>query len=1030
MGYATLQVLARLCLLSLVGSATLASEPGPASFGDEFLVTSWGTEHGLPENSATAISQTPDGYLWFGTFNGLVRFNGSEFTVFTPANTPALGNPSIVGLHCDRTGRLWVATYRGLVRLDGTQWQTLLQTDGESSNFIRSFAERENGDLLLTTFGGRVMEVSGQEVREMPSPPGARNQGYFAGVDERGRWWVVQNHFVGFFQDGHWEAALPEPQVSAEAIGCTSARRGGLWILLGTDLHRMFAGKEVERLKLSEIPGGVWSLSEDRQGNIWIATHDHGICLVDHSGALLRWNARAGGSDHGRCVFQDREDNLWVGTAGDGLSRFTNRRFRRYSLDAEGKGLVVQSVSPESSGGLWVATYGHGLFHLSDTGATNVGWPPPKESTAYLQSVLEDRAGRLWVGTFGNSLWVRDHGQTRHVAPEEIGGDNALALFEDSRGRIWISGGRGIAMFDGTRFQKFGGEQGSATVGVYCFGEDASGAIWISNGSGVFRLTETRSFAEVKDRLGQPVSGCGCLRASTEGALWLGTSSRGLLLWERGKILGDEERSDLSPIPILGLIEDQQGYLWMPSQRALLRARQADLRSALESGTPRIRYQVFDRSDGLPRANFTANRQPNCVRDPRGRLWFATTKDIIMADPSALRLNDKLPPVQVEEVSFFHPTTRAQAPQNPRRTTETRLRPPFARRVSLPAGSHRVAFRYVALSLSAPEKIRYQVKLEGHDQDWQDMGDDRSVSYHELEPREFVFHVRAANGDGLWNETGATLAFAVEPFLWERLWFKRGMFLVLLTLCGLIVWWRLHRRFRLQLAEVDRDRRIQEQFSRSLIDSQEAERQRIAADLHDSLGQDLMLIKNRLLLLTAGFGKTADLPTQVAEISRTTSRAIAEVRAISAALRPPDLEHIGLTRAIQWIVEKVGEVSQTKFSTELDFIDGLLQSDQEIQLYRIIQEGLNNVVKHAHAKQAILEVKREPHELRVSLYDDGQGFEPLRPRTSAGTASGFGLSSMTERAKVLGGLLDLQSTPGRGTRLTITIALPTRPGQT
>jgi len=346
----------------------------------------------------------------------------------------------------------------------------------------------------------------------------------------------------------------------------------------------------------------------------------------------------------------------------------------------------------------------------------------------------------------------------------------------------------------------------------------------------------------------------------------------------------------------------------------------------------------------------------------------------------------------------------------------SRLQWPFPAKLTLPPGSRRLQVHYTALDFTAPEKVRFQTRLEPGDHDWQEVGDRRIAYYYDFHPGTYVFRVRAVNHAGVWNEAGASLAFTVRPHFWQALWFKA---LVLAGLAAVI-----YGGFRRRVVRLEKERVTQHAFTRQLILSQENERKRVAAELHDGLGQDLLLVKNRLALAAARQAAAAELTRQLDAATAATTRAIGEARAISHALRPAALEQVGLTKAIEWMVEQLGQGSATQFSTELDNLDGLLAPEMEIHLFRIIQEGLNNITRHAGAAQVILEVKREGAGLCVSLFDDGRGFDAEKRRHEPEARPGLGLASMVERAQYLGGRLDLQSAPGRGTRVTVRVPLP------
>ena len=608
-------------LLSCLGTVpAMGGEPGERG-PVEYVIAAWETVDGLPENSATAIAQAPDGYLWFGTFNGLVRFNGTDFTIFNPDNTPELPSAGIVNVHSDRGGRLWISSYEGLLTLDGEGWRQWQSGDGWTGDLARTFTERVDGGLLVTTFGGKLFEFANGRFSELPGPPGEAGQGYLGCVDVDGHWWVVQNRFIGRWEGGRWVAMMVPPELEADAVGCAPARDGGMWLLLGRELLKLRRGLEVMRVELPETPGGFWSLSEDSRGNVWIATYNQGFCRVTPDGTMTRWNNVNGGADSGRCVYEDREGNLWLGTSGDGLLRLTPKRFRYFEIMGGRKGLVVQSVSAHPSGGVWAASYGYGLFHVNDAGATNVPLPGTAADTPYLQSVLADFAGRVWIGTMGRGLRLVNQDTTQPVPLEQTGGGNVLALFKDSRGHVWASGGgEGAARFDGNEFRLFGSADGVAAGAITCFAQDTEGAIWMVNSSGVFRQQPGGSFAEVRTAAGEPIPRIACLNADADGSMWLGSSNRGLLRWKNGTLVQLDEQVDFPVMAVHGFVEDGEGFLWMTSGHRIVRVHRNDLHAAADGHLIRIDCQVFDASDGLPKAEFSDGRQPTCARDIHGRL--------------------------------------------------------------------------------------------------------------------------------------------------------------------------------------------------------------------------------------------------------------------------------------------------------------------------------------------------------------------------------------------------------------------------
>ena len=306
----------------------------------------------------------------------------------------------------------------------------------------------------------------------------------------------------------------------------------------------------------------------------------------------------------------------------------------------------------------------------------------------------------------------------------------------------------------------------------------------------------------------------------------------------------------------------------------------------------------------------------------------------------------------------------------------------------------------------------FRFRLEDYDHAWVNAGAAREATYTRLPAGKYQFRVSAGDKDGVWNTAGAVLDVVVVPSWWQTWWFRVG---AVVCLTGIVF-----GVYETRVLQHKKARAGQELFARRLIESQEHERKRVAAELHDSLGQSLQVIKGRAELGLNRATDSSESTRQFEEISTAASQAIQEVRAISHALRPAELDQLGLAKAIEWMVEKTSATSATRFGFEVDSVDRL-PPEIEISIYRIAQEGVHNVLKHANASEAILQLQREAGAVRFSIFDNGRGL--LKPVA----ADGQGLMGIGERVRMLGGNLDIQSTPGKGTRLTVTIPIPPNP---
>jgi signal transduction histidine kinase len=310
-------------------------------------------------------------------------------------------------------------------------------------------------------------------------------------------------------------------------------------------------------------------------------------------------------------------------------------------------------------------------------------------------------------------------------------------------------------------------------------------------------------------------------------------------------------------------------------------------------------------------------------------------------------------------------------------------------------------------------QIKFKYKLENLDRAWVEAGVRRTAYYSHLPPGKYTFKVTAANSDGPWNTDGKSLSITVLPKISQTWWFTAIVFAAA-TGALYLVWlgW---------ISKLQREQAAQRAFSQQLIASQETERKRIAAELHDSLGQSLAIIKNRAMLSLSTPGDHDRAIAQLKEISDASAEIIEEMKEIAHNLRPYQLDRLGLTRAIESMIRNVAEGRNLRFTVDIDPIDGLFPSEVEINIFRVIQEGVSNIIKHASATESTISIKKAAQQLRITIADNGVG---LIPKGGDGAVrQGFGLIGMEERAHLIGGSYGLNSTPGFGTIVTLTVTL-------
>lgn len=788
------------CWVGLAVWAALQAAGAPSRTGwdRDFLIDAWETDHGLPDGSTRPMVQSPDGYLWFGTMGGLVRFDGMEFTVFHPGNTPTLSSAGIINLHLDGAGRLWLSTLRGLLVSEPGRWTEFREERRWTADYVRNFAER-GGVLGLTSFKGRVFRAEGQVFEELPKPPGTENKTYFAHVGRNGRVAVVQSGFFGEWDGRQWNASPLMPLVTRNFRGAGRARDGTLLAYNDRELLRIDGEVIVSRTQLEAPVPDAWDLTEDSRGNVWLPTWGTGLWVIAPTGAIRRMTTANGLlADSLRFVFEDREQNLWAGGGnGGGLVRLKHRTVVTYGQESGLTERLVQAVVEESPGKILLGTYGKGLMRLSANRVVPATSGSVKAEELYVQCILIDREGRRWIGTYGGGLRVGTVDDRRGVPKEECGGLNINALFQDSRGRIWIGGGETVSRFESEQFALQRTATDEPMPSVVGFAEDPKDrAIWAANADGLYRFAEG-VWREVAGPGGRSIKDTFCLRCDDDGTIWLGGAG-GLFRLSAGRWTAIGERQGLPARAVGSMVADNLGFYWLGTNRGLVRVARFDLVRTADGATAVLPHQIFNLSDGLVTLGCSLGFSSTAMRDSAGQIWFATPRGVAVVNPATLRTNSAPPPVVLEKVTYIDGHEKKHA------LTATAGRP-----LVLPPGSRKLEAQFAVLSFSAPEKVVLKRRFE-RDGDLisADRQTSRSLQSDLLVPGNYRMTVSAANNDGVWNEEGVTFAFTVSPFFWETGWFRAGAAVLALGLVGGATWRIQQNRLRHEQEKMARERAL------------------------------------------------------------------------------------------------------------------------------------------------------------------------------------------------------------------------------
>ena len=540
----------------------------------------------------------------------------------------------------------------------------------------------------------------------------------------------------------------------------------------------------------------------------------------------------------------------------------------------------------------------------------------------------------------------------------------------------------------------------------------SDGSLWAGTFEGqVLRVTDTSLVVEAAatEPGGSPVR---ALETTADGALWIGYAGAGIARLKDGKFARITEANGLSDDFASQLLADERGGMWVVGNRGVFKVQLDELTAVAENRAERLRSQVFGRNEGLPNFQPNSANFPNVCKATNGRLWFALRSGLLTVQPENIHRNPVPPPVLMERVTVDDKTTALYDSGSPLRTASgedwTDLRKTGAE-VRVPPGHRKVEFEFAALSYASPENVQFRYRLDGFDDDWVEAspqpGEKNRAKYPHLPAGNYQFHVLACNNAGVWNETGAVLNIVVPPYFWQTTWF-RGLVLVTFT-AGVvaIVRYVSFRRLRARMQQLEHQAAM------------EKERTRIARDMHDEVGAKL----TRLSLLSEMAGDNLGIPSsargEVKEISDTARETIRSFEEIVWAVNPRNDTLADLVHYLCRYAEDYFEGSQVQCAFDLppEIPPVVLPTEIRHHVFLAAKEALNNVLKHAKASRVRVQVVLGAGEFKISIEDDGCGFDTGSPPKRSG--GGNGLENMRERLRSIGGRLECHSQPGQGTRI-------------
>ena len=997
-------------------------------------------EQGLSQTTVFSVFQDSKGFLWFGTLDGLNKYDGYSIIVFRsdPRNPKTISNNSVFKIFEDNTGALWIGTLGGgLNRFDRAteQFKRFRHAPGDSTSlsndFVRSIFQDRAGRLWIGTNNGLNLYDRGKNSFH-----------HYVHADGRNS---LSNNYV-------W------------AIHESTAEPGVLWLGTYDGLNRydlrngiftVFRSDSANNHSLSN--NYVWSIVEQSDSTLWIGTNKGLNLFNKRTGRSIRFLAspekRSGiGGNNVWSLCPDGKGSLYVGTLGSGLDKLLQAsdvhssiaaKFLHYEHDPANPNSLSQnfvwSMLRDNTGVIWIGTDG-GLNKLDPemekfAHYRSVPYNPNSLSNSEVTALCKTQSGILWVGTkdgLNRYDAAKDgfvHYRSSVGDPSSLGGNFVRALLEDHGGNLWIgTSGGGLSKLSPsksgfTRLQAGPLPRNLSSNDITSLLEDDDGILWIGTLSGLNRYDPHKGSIRIFQHdaanfLSLSHDYVSTMYETRDGALWVGTFGGGLNQFHRenGTFTRIMERpgdtTSLSDNNVWCLNEDSTGALWIGTNNGLDRFDRArnlfvhydERRGLINTGIYGIlqdnrgnlwmssnkgltcfnpqtdAIRTYGASDGLQSNQFSGNAY---FKDPQGMMYFGGINGYNAFLPDGIRDNPHIPPIVLTDFQIFNKSVSiAEGSPLQSSITETKT-------VHLSYGQNVFSFEFAALHYASPAANQYAYKMEGFDHDWIRSGTRRYATYTNLDPGTYTFRVIGSNNDGVWNMNGTSLTVVIAPPFWKTWWFISGLMVIVLSIVAAIIYFQI----------------------RHLL-AMERLRLKIAADLHDDIGTrltEISLLSDMIYHVDSG--DRSSFRESVHNIGQIARALIESMSDIVWLINPERDSLYELFLKLKDTYEEILSYKQINFHiNNLESLKNVtLAMDYRKNIYLIYKEAMNNAIKYSGCTEMSINTELHGGSLSITLYDNGRGFD------ASLHSLGNGLRDMENRAKECGGQLRIQSKPGEGT---------------
>jgi signal transduction histidine kinase/ligand-binding sensor domain-containing protein/DNA-binding response OmpR family regulator len=735
----------------------------PQNVITQYQLNSWQRERGLEQRSVVSICQTQDGYLWLGTFEGLVRFDGTRFKTFNKDNTAQFADNLIWALIEDKEKNVWIGTAGGLSCLKEGQFKTYPLEEYPSIGEIFTMIEARSGGVWIGTKKNGLIHLKDDKPTYYTTANGLiSNKIYALSEDKDGRLWVGMSGGLSIASTqspGTFTTFKGKDNVfeNKQVLSILHSQSGALWVGCSDGLYRQ-GNNEIHHYAQDFTNSQITSLFEDSHQNLWAGTDGSGLIRIRGEEVERFPENHRLRKDHIYAIHEDNEQNIWIGSSKNGLYMLKDTLFTPFTISEDLNHNDVNCIYIERGNTLLLGTV-EGVNRLENGKLTSLWTTKNGLLNNDVTAILKDDQERVWIGT-DKGLNRYNNGKFESVDTDNRFKDKRIEdIQKDNSGAIWILELKKIWKYAKGQYTDFSNVKGELRR-IYI---DKYNHVWVATYNDGFYSFQDGKFIPTTTKDYLVSNQVESFFKDKEGILYIGTRG-GLSILLEGNFYNITTKTGLLDSFVRHIIEDDLGYLWLTGRTGFSRINKEELLDVAKKKKKRVNSVIYNDSHGLKGLYCSG-----CVKTADGKLWFATDRGLAMIDPAKIINFTRPIPTLIEELiadgETYYIGNTHYGKNNP---------------LALPPGTRKFEFNYTGFRYANPFKIKFQYQLEGYEDKWVDRGTIRNISFNDLSPGRYTFRVKAGKSE---DNDAVSMSFYLKPHIYETLWFyAAGILFTLFTI--------------------------------------------------------------------------------------------------------------------------------------------------------------------------------------------------------------------------------------------------------